>query len=102
MSAYETDRYPFLRHEMALIQSARLQNKPVLGICLGAQLMAAAFGGLVFPHTTKEIGLFEVRFTRDAEADPLWEGLTVPFAPVHWHGDTFSLPPGAALLASSA
>jgi GMP synthase-like glutamine amidotransferase len=101
MSAYETDRYPFLSQEIALIQTARSEDKPVLGICLGAQLMAAAFGGTVFPNKEKEIGLFDLSFTSAAKNDRLWKGFTAPFAPVHWHGDTFSLPSCAELLASS-
>ncbi|MDB6174502.1 MAG: synthase-Glutamine amidotransferase domain [Chthoniobacteraceae bacterium] len=101
MSAYETERYPFLKEELTLIQAARSADKPILGICLGAQLMAAAFGGAVFPNKGKEIGLFDLSFTSAANDDPLWKGFTTAFAPVHWHGDTFSLPPGAELLASS-
>ncbi len=101
MSAYETERYPFLRDEEVLIRSARAAGKPLLGMCLGAQLMAGALGGKVFPNRAKEIGFYDIRFTPAAEDDPLWAGHTAPFQPVQWHGDTFSLPPGAVLLASS-
>jgi len=101
MSAYGTDQYPFLKDELAILAKAREQKMPVLGMCLGAQLMAAAYGGRVFPNHTKEIGCFDLRFTAAAENDPLWQGHTRTFQPVSWHGDTFSLPPGAVLLASS-
>jgi len=100
ISAYEKERYPFLRDEEALILSARAAGKPMLGMCLGAQLMAGALGGKVFPNRAKEIGFYDVRFTPAAEDDWLWKGCAT-FRPTQWHGDTFSLPPGAVLLASS-
>lgn len=98
MSAFQTEEFPYLADEMRLIKAAKV---PLLGMCLGAQLMAMAFGGDVFANREREIGIYEVRFTPAAEHDPLWRGLTAPLFPVHWHGDTFSLPPGAELLASS-
>ena len=101
MSAYETERYPFLRAEETLIRSARAAEKPLIGMCLGAQLMAGALGGRVFPNRAKEIGFYDVRFTPAAGSEPLWKGHTETFQPVQGHGDTFSLPPGAVLLASS-
>ena len=101
MSAYETAEYPYLSRELSLIAAAQAEKKPVLGMCLGAQLLATALGGRVFPSRQKEIGLQEVRFTAAATDDPLWRGDTAPLHPVHWHGDTFTLPPGAELLASS-
>jgi GMP synthase (glutamine-hydrolysing) len=101
MSAYQLSEFEFLSDELALITQASAEQKPVLGMCLGAQLMATAFGGKGFPNSAKEIGLHEVSFTPEADSDPLWHGLTAPFHPVHWHGDTFSLPGGATLLASS-
>ena len=101
MSAYDIVELPFLKDEVTLLQEARAMKLPVLGMCLGAQLMAAAYGGDVFPNHAKEIGFFDVRFTGAAENDPLWRGHTAPFRPVNWHGDAFSLPPGAIHLASS-
>ena len=101
MSAYETGEYPYLAREISLITTALAEKRPVLGICLGAQLLATALGGRVFANPVKEIGLQEVRFTAAAADDPLWRGDTAPLRPVHWHGDTFTLPPGAELLASS-
>jgi GMP synthase (glutamine-hydrolysing) len=102
ISAYEFEDYPFLSREEELIRSAQAAGLPVLGLCLGAQLMASAFGGKVFANREKEIGFFDVRFTAEAKNDPLWHRHTEPFQPVHWHGDTFTLPPGAVHLASSA
>lgn len=101
-SAYETAKFPYLRDEMQLIRAAREAATPMLGMCLGAQLMAGALGGNVFPNAAKEIGFYEVSFTAEAARDPLWQDLPRPFIPAQWHGDTFSLPGDAALLASSA
>ena len=102
MSAWETAEFPFLKNEITLLHEARARKLPALCMCLGAQLMAAAYGGDVFPNHTKEIGFFDIRFTGAAENDPLWRGHTGPLQPVSWHGDAFSLPPGAVHLASSA
>lgn len=101
MSAYDTEEFPFLPREEELIRIAQNAGIPVLGMCLGAQLMASALGGKVYANREKEIGFFDVRFTPEAENDPLWRGHTETFNPVHWHGDTFTLPPGAVHLASS-
>lgn len=101
MSAYEQEKYPWLRETEELIRATHAAGRPFLGMCLGAQLLAQALGGRVFANTEKEIGLFEVRFTPAAHDDALWKGNTEPLQPVHWHGDTFSLPPEGVLLASS-
>lgn len=101
MSAYEWEEYPWLRDSSMLIRAAREQRVPVLGMCLGAQLMAGACGGRVFPNECKEIGFYGIQFTPEAAGDPLWSEHAGGFAPAHWHGDTFSLPPQAVLLASS-
>ncbi len=102
IGAYQVQEYPFLESEMQLIRSARITGTPVLGLCLGAQLIAGALGGQVHPHHTKEIGFFEVRLSPAAGSDPLWAGLDTTFRPVHWHSDTFTLPPDAVLLGSSS
>lgn len=101
MSAYEQDEYRFLHAEEILIRAARKMKRPVFGFCLGAQLMADAFGGSVMPNRAKEIGLQEVRFLPAADSDPLWQGQTAPLRPVHWHRDTFKLPPDGVRLAYS-
>jgi GMP synthase-like glutamine amidotransferase len=95
------DDLPFIRLELRLIEEALSRGKPVLGICLGAQLIAKALGSQVYRNPAKEIGWFPVRFTGCAAADPLFSGLSDPELVFHWHGETFDLPPGAELLASS-
>jgi GMP synthase-like glutamine amidotransferase len=102
MSANDTAEFPYLEQEMRLIRAARAGGTPVFGMCLGAQLIAKAFGGRVYANRAKEIGFHEVRFSPAAAEDAVWHGLPQPFLPVHWHGETFDLPPGATLLASSA
>ncbi|HWB60315.1 MAG TPA: gamma-glutamyl-gamma-aminobutyrate hydrolase family protein [Chthoniobacteraceae bacterium] len=103
MSAYDLMEHPFLNAEIALLREARETGRPVMGLCLGAQLMAAAYGGDVFPNGEVEIGFFDICFIDAAARDPLWSGHTSGgFRPVSWHRDTFALPPGAVHLASSA
>jgi GMP synthase (glutamine-hydrolysing) len=99
----ETDRYPFLGTELELIRR-RLQSRlPTLGICLGAQLMAAALGAAVYPGKNgKEIGWAPLSAGTDAASCPAMAQLLAPGIQVlHWHGDTFDLPAGAAHLAAS-
>src|SRR3984957_14489743 len=98
IGAYEDDLYPFLNDELALISSALKAEKPVLGICLGAQLMARALGAKVYPGPAKELGWKKLSLSSDGEKllAPL-EGLPV----LHWHGDTFDLPAGAINLAAT-
>lgn len=101
MGVYEQDRYPNLGKEISLIRNAIETSKPVLGVCLGSQLLAAALGADVAP-AQKEIGWFQVTLTGEAAGDPLLRDAGGSFTPFHWHGDAFDLPPGASLLASSA
>lgn len=102
MNADEVKRHPFLLPEVAWIRQAVDAELPVLGICLGAQLLAQATGGRVYRHCHKEIGWYDVELTEAAEADPLWQGVGRCPRLFHWHGDTFDLPAGADLLATSA
>ncbi len=101
MGVYEQDRHPFLAGEIRLLQQAVREAKPVLGVCLGSQLLAAALGAPVTPGRRKEIGWHGVTLTNAASKDPLWRGLERRFIGYHWHGDVFKLPPGAVSLARS-
>lgn len=94
------DDLPYLRLEEDILRSAVADGKPVLGVCLGAQLMAKALGAGVRRNPAKEIGWHALRFTPEAQHDSLFGGLTEETV-LHWHGETFDLPAGAVLLASS-
>ncbi len=96
------DDLPYIHEEMALIREAYAAGIPMLGICLGSQLIAKALGGNVVKNPVKEIGWFPIEFTAAAGQDPLFSGLDQPETVFHWHGETFDLPPDAELLASSA
>ena len=102
VGAYEEDRYPFLADELRLLEARLSAGRPTLGVCLGAQLMARASGARVYPMRdgAKEIGWAPVKVTATGGRGPLRH--LAGGAPVlHWHGDTFDLPPGAELLAST-
>ena len=102
MGVYQTDRYPWLRDEMRLIEDAVKSNLPTLGVCLGAQILAAALGAKVERNPNgKEIGWHPIKLGDSAQHDRLMRGLPATLTPFHWHGDIFDLPPGAVLLASS-
>ena len=102
MGVYEQDRYPFLTDEIAFIRDALQKNKPILGVCLGSQLLASTLGAEVRKGTQKELGWNTVTLTEWAFEDPLWQGLPSQFMGFHWHGDIFDLPKGAIHLASSS
>ncbi len=99
--AYEEDRYSWMRPEKELIDRAIREEKKVLGICLGAQMIADVLGGSVYPHRTEEIGWYPVNVPSDIRSHPLMEGIPGEFVPLHWHGDTFDLPRNAVRLAGS-
>ena len=94
------DNRPFIAREMEHIRAAIQAHKPVLGICLGAQLIAKTLGASVYPNVKKEIGWAPVIFTGAARNDPLFRGHDSEVV-FHWHGETFDLPEGAVLLATS-
>jgi GMP synthase-like glutamine amidotransferase len=101
MGVHDDARYPWLVPEQRWLATAVDAGLPVLGICLGAQLLAAALGAEVTTGDTPEIGVGRVTLNDDGRRDPVLgpegEGLPV----VHWHGDTFAIPAGATRLASS-
>jgi len=100
LGAYDDADFPFLRHELAAVEKRMAADKPVLGLCLGAQLMARALGSRVYPNPNgKELGWSELSLTPEGEASPLAE--LAGAAVLHWHGDTFDLPHGAIRLAST-
>jgi GMP synthase (glutamine-hydrolysing) len=130
-SVYEQDKFPYLRDEIRLIEDALRRDRPVLGTCLGSQLLAAALGAKVYPGRKNEIGWYPVTLTdaatgargsgvpaatglpklqvnRGGDAapttpvgDPLFAGVPRTFAACHWHGDVFDLPRGVTHLAAS-
>lgn len=99
IGVYEEDRYPFLAQEIGFIRKRLEAGKPTLGVCLGAQLMAAALGAKVYAGPAKEIGWKKLALTDAGKASCLAPLDDV--AVLHWHGDTFDLPDGAELLAST-
>jgi GMP synthase (glutamine-hydrolysing) len=99
IGVYEDDQYPFLRDEIAAIRSRLTAGLPTLGICLGAQLMAKALGATVAPGPQKEIGWETLDLTEEGRRSLLAPFNRVPV--LHWHGDNFDLPAGAARLAST-
>ena len=92
MNVYEEDKYPYLREETILLRDALNRAIPVLGFCLGSQLMAKACGSKVFKGHIKEIGWYSVSLTEDGKKDPLLRGLPEEFPVFQWHGDTFQIP----------
>jgi GMP synthase (glutamine-hydrolysing) len=95
------DELPFLLAEKDFIRRCLAAGAPVLGLCLGSQLLASALGGTVSRAAQKEIGFYRVRALPEARADALWSLLPPDFVAFHWHGDIFSLPPAAVPLAGS-
>ncbi len=100
MNIYQYRDWPWLKPEREFIQSALVQGRRALGICLGAQLIADALGARVFQNAEHELGWFPVAWTDEARA--AFPGLPAASNVLHWHGDTFELPAGATRLAASA
>ncbi len=101
MNVYEEDRYPFLREEDLFIKEAIQRGKAILGICLGAQLIAKALGAKVYKAPVKEIGWYDVSLTEKGSKDPLFSTLPQIFSVFQWHEDTFELPRASRLIATS-
>lgn len=101
MGAYEDSTHPWLVAEKRLIAEAARAGTPYWGVCLGAQLLAAALGAHVAPGPQAELGVLPVELTEAAAADPVFAEAPPSFPTLQWHGDTFALPPGAIQLARS-
>jgi GMP synthase-like glutamine amidotransferase len=102
MSVGDTEEHPWLAAELACIAEAVAAGKSVVGVCLGAQLIAAALGARVYRNPHNEIGWFPIELTARARTLDLCDGLPPVQTVFHWHGDTFDLPPDAVHLAASA
>lgn len=102
MSVNDVATYPWLAAEQHFIRSSIERGVRVLGVCLGAQLIASAMGSRVYRNAEKEIGWWSITGTGTAEEAPPWARKHVDTTVFHWHGETFDLPPGATSLARSA
>lgn len=101
MNIYEESKYPWLAQEKRFIEQAVKHEKVILGICLGAQLIADVLGAKVFSNQYKEIGWFPIELTSAAQTSPIFNFLPQRLTVFHWHGDTFELPSGATHIAKS-
>ncbi|MCL4536867.1 MAG: type 1 glutamine amidotransferase [Nitrospirae bacterium] len=110
MSVNEDDIYPYIKKEEELTRDFVARGKSILGVCLGAQIMAKALGARVYKGGQKEIGWYDIELTSDGIADALMRKLAVHphvgdmwrrFKVFHWHGETFNIPQGAVRLAGS-
>ncbi len=101
MNIYEHRPHPWLRAEKEFLTKALEHGRPVVGVCLGAQLLADVLGGRVYQNPVREIGWWPVSWREAARNAPGWGFLPETTTPLHWHGDTFSLPPGAQWLAET-
>lgn len=102
MNVYEEAQYPFLRDETRFLQQAVATGVPVLGICLGAQMIAKAAGAAVTKNRVEEVGWSTVTLTAAGGDDPLFRGLPAVVPVFQWHGDTFAIPDGGVLLATGS
>ncbi|MBI5213038.1 MAG: type 1 glutamine amidotransferase [Nitrospirae bacterium] len=110
MSVNEDDTYPYIKKEEKLVRTFIADGKSVLGVCLGAQIMAKALGCRVYKGKEQEIGWHDIELTPDGIKDPLMIKLAAHphvgdiwkrFKVFHWHGETFDIPEGAVRLAGS-
>lgn len=101
MSVNDDATLPWLSAEKRWVREAVLAGKPFWGVCLGAQLLAASLGGRVYAGNTPEIGIMPVHLTSEAQNDAVFSGIPRELLTFQWHGETFDLPAGAVLLASS-
>jgi len=101
-SAADDERYPYLAEVAKLMRRFDEAGKAVLGICLGSQVLARAYGAENRPGVAREFGVHGVQLTPEGRGDPLFAGMNDDFPVFQWHADTFSLPEGAIRLAASA
>ncbi|MBU4376525.1 MAG: type 1 glutamine amidotransferase [Candidatus Omnitrophica bacterium] len=101
MNVYEVDKYPFLKDEDFFLKAALKNNIPILGICLGAQLLAKSAGAAVKKASNSEIGWYDIFLTEDGIEDELFYGLDSTLKVFQWHEDTFEVPKEGTLLAAS-
>lgn len=101
MGVHDTEQFRWMREEKRILREAILSGTRILGVCLGAQLMADVLGARVYRGPTREIGWFPIHRTEEGGRLPLGGAFPVALDVFHWHGDTFELPEKAVLLASS-
>jgi GMP synthase (glutamine-hydrolysing) len=101
MNVYEEDIYPFLKEEDLFIKESIQRGRGILGICLGAQLIAKALRAKVYKAPFKEIGWYDVSLTEEGSRDSLFSRLPKTFPVFQWHEDTFEIPDGGKLIATS-
>ena len=101
IGANDDQDYPFLKDEIRIIEHRLQAEKPILGVCLGSQLLARALGARIFAAPEKEIGWAPLTLTAAGRRSPLSHLAPERTAMLHWHGDTFDLPSGAVRLAST-
>jgi GMP synthase-like glutamine amidotransferase len=101
MNVYEEDKFPFLRDEDIFLKKAIRKEIPLLGICLGAQLLAKACGAKVKRASVEEIGWYKISLTEEGKKDALFKDIGKELDVFQWHEDTFEIPEGATLLATS-
>ncbi len=101
MGVYEENQFPWMTAELKAIRHCLASSIPVLGICLGSQMLAHAAGGQVFRGAQPEVGWYPIEQTPEGRLDSLFLGVAPEFEAFHWHGDTFTLPSNALRLAGS-
>jgi GMP synthase (glutamine-hydrolysing) len=98
-NTHETERYPWIPRELALVREALARDVPVFGLCLGAQMLTLAAGGVVYPASAQEVGWYEVERCAEATRDRLFAALPARFPALQWHYYACELPAGAVVLA---
>ncbi len=101
MNVYETEKYQFLKVEESFLSDALKKNIPILGICLGAQLLAKVSGARIIKAENKEIGWYNINLTEEGKADQFFKGLGENLEIFQWHEDSFCVPDTGVLLATS-